>query len=1652
MKKLLMFALLLFWTVPAVAQVDTAWVRKYNGPGDWDDVATAIAVDGFGNVYVTGYSDLWYENADYATIKYYPNGDTAWVRRYNGPGNIWGDNGDAARDIAVDVSGNVYVTGTSCGIEAYCADYATIKYYPNGDTAWVRRYNGPATQSDEATAIVVDGSGNVYVTGGSEGPYPNMRYDYATIKYYPNGDTAWVRRYTGPGNSDDGAKDIAVDNSGNIYVTGYSYGSGTSCDYATIKYYPNGDTAWIRRYNGPGNSEDYAVAIDVDGSGSVYVTGYSGIYPNYDYATIKYHPNGDTVWVRRYNGPGDSMDCATAIALDSLGNVYVTGEIDYGWGNESGDYATIKYYPNGDTAWVRTYNGPADSADRPTAIAVDASGNVYVTGWSFGSGTSGDIATLKYSLDGTLVWVHTYNGPDSASDAGTAITLGTPGNIYVTGDCGHRGYYSRPDYVTIKYKELEIAPPTILDICPSRGPSINEVPMSVAGFNFDSLASIRLMRTGIPGDSLYGTDVVVLSYGTKIICRFDLAGQPVGSVWNLIVTNPNRKADTLYSAFRIVSPPELSTKDVFCVLSSNHERIQDFQANAKAWSKFNGQPLDSIIHSLSLYKSPDKVKNIDYANDDTTQVISTVINRGWLQYEVDPATGEAYETNLLQVANMTSSEFAGLNFYDPDNFLYHHYVSVKEIHQYPDSLIFVLEAIPKRAEWTYSKLELEIDYSKGLVVKSTVYSDTVNLQTVTVTEEQLIDGVWVGTKSIKTTADTSETLQTEIQLSNIQINVGIPDSIFYPTKIKEVEIEPESTYQEVEMPPLPKYVSDQWKNPNVYKPNPILFLHGFGPGKPASWEYAMQIFRDAMDHYYATNVDWYVFCPNFQVYPGPNASIDGPGGWGEATCQNIVAILDSFNRPSIPSEYRPWRVNIVAHSAGGLGARECVTEYAGYHNLVDKIITVGTPHLGSELAHAGQEFVGFELRLLRLGMSFPNPWVIKAALVGGALILSADLIFKINPAGAMEMDMEPTSLFYQDLYSRPQYENQIKYYAIAGEWEPSWAPIFGPDDWVVSVNSQLGIGEPGGYNFRQYVREIGKVWAMHISIPYKGETYVSVGHIKRFLDPKPNVVITSPHPTDELAEACTLITELHDEYLPATTWLEANMTKVGTSEPIFSDMGWLFEPDTNWRAVGANSIKSGRYETIIALSKAPPGKYRIKAKVMNPAGLKDSASVEIILGVDLTTDIRGGPARRGFNKDYGITYTNIGNAEASNVKVEAHLPTQVQYVSSSPPGNLIGNTVEWNFGSLGARAKGNVSVTVYIPPSVPLRTLLCAISHISTTDDDVDLTNNQALVTDQVVGSVDPNYKQVEPTGIGNEGYIKEGEELHYTVFFENVDTATAEAVNIIVVDTLDPNLNWNSLRFGPMSHPDKCSTSFDSVTGVITWQCDSIMLPPDTLPPTGEGWVTFSVSPQYLQHGTQIKNRASIQFDVNPWMYAPMDSSYIINTMDEYPPNSRVLPLWDTVSSIDFEVNWKGQDDSLGFGCGIKDYTIYVSNNGGPYEVWIADTSDTFATYHGQINHSYCFYSIAEDSVGNIEESPLIPDACTRTLTYIRGDVNSDGVINVTDVVYLINYLFLVPPGPAPQPLAAGDANCDGTINVTDVVYLINYLFLVPPGPPPGC
>jgi uncharacterized delta-60 repeat protein len=367
---------------------DTAWIRRYNGPGNAGDRGYALAADGTGNVYVTGESWSSETGYDYATIKYLANGDTAWVRRYNGPGN----ENDAARAIAVDDSGYVYVTGWSYGSATY-SDYATIKYHPNGDTAWVRRYHAPGNGGDWATSVAVDDSGNVYVTGQSYGGSATFD-DYATIKYHPDGDTAWLRRYDGPGSYVDAARALAVDASGTVYVTGESIGDGIEPDYLTIMYYPDGSICWVARFDGPGQMWDGAYAVAVDNSGNVCVTGGSfWSLVEADYTTIKYRPNGDSLWVRRYGGATGGGDCAYDIALDRDDNVYVTGlsssETDL-------DCATIRYDPDGNLVWVARYDGPDNDHDAAAALAVDGSGNVYVAGHSSSGETAEDYLIIKY--------------------------------------------------------------------------------------------------------------------------------------------------------------------------------------------------------------------------------------------------------------------------------------------------------------------------------------------------------------------------------------------------------------------------------------------------------------------------------------------------------------------------------------------------------------------------------------------------------------------------------------------------------------------------------------------------------------------------------------------------------------------------------------------------------------------------------------------------------------------------------------------------------------------------------------------------------------------------------------------------------------------------------------------------------------------------------------------------------------------------------------------------------------------------------------------------------------------------------------------------------------------------------------------------------
>jgi uncharacterized delta-60 repeat protein len=373
-------------TIKYTSAGDTLWVRRYNGPGDsWDD-GRVLAFDPLGNVYVTGWTHSDEHDFDYLTIKYNASGVEQWRVQYN-----WTD--DRAVDMAVDASGNVYVTGTSGG-EGTADDYATIKYNILGEQQWVARYNGPGNTQDRAAGLVIDEQGNVYVTGSS-GEGSANRSDYVTVKYNSSGVQQWVGRYT---NYWDYATAIAIDASSNVYVTGYSYAFGTYYDYVTVKYSANGVEKWARRFNGPGTSDDLPYDIEIDPSGDVIVTGDAFFESDHgsDYGTVKYSPSGVLQWVRRYDGPGIATDIAYALAIDESGNIYVTGSsrdtdlVD--------DFATVMYSASGEELSVARYGSEDEIYYVAEDIALDPSGGVYVTGYSSEVGRK-LYNTVKYGPD-----------------------------------------------------------------------------------------------------------------------------------------------------------------------------------------------------------------------------------------------------------------------------------------------------------------------------------------------------------------------------------------------------------------------------------------------------------------------------------------------------------------------------------------------------------------------------------------------------------------------------------------------------------------------------------------------------------------------------------------------------------------------------------------------------------------------------------------------------------------------------------------------------------------------------------------------------------------------------------------------------------------------------------------------------------------------------------------------------------------------------------------------------------------------------------------------------------------------------------------------------------------------------------------------------
>ncbi len=345
----------------------------YNGTGN--DSARAIVVDGEGNIIVAGYSYNGTDN-DYLTIKYDRNLDQLCSTVYDGGNN------DCAYGIAVDSNNNIFVTGYSSNTISG-NDYFTIKY--DQDLGIISSVTYKGGNSDEACGIVVDGDGNVIVTGCTDSGVGNK--DYFTIKYDNTLNTV-LSSGTYDGSSDDCAYGVAVDKENNIIVTGVS-----DNDYYTVKY--STDLAQILGsviYNG--GYVDCAQAVTVDNNNNIIVTGFSDDgATNLDYLTIKYNQNLEKLYSTVYDGGG--FDCAQGVAVDGEGNIIVTGVSRDEVSNEN--YFTVKYDQNLVVFSSATYSGTTNNRDCAYGVAVDGVGNIFVTGYTYNATTNDDYFTIKYN-------------------------------------------------------------------------------------------------------------------------------------------------------------------------------------------------------------------------------------------------------------------------------------------------------------------------------------------------------------------------------------------------------------------------------------------------------------------------------------------------------------------------------------------------------------------------------------------------------------------------------------------------------------------------------------------------------------------------------------------------------------------------------------------------------------------------------------------------------------------------------------------------------------------------------------------------------------------------------------------------------------------------------------------------------------------------------------------------------------------------------------------------------------------------------------------------------------------------------------------------------------------------------------------------------
>src|SRR5258706_10502150 len=262
------------------------WVTRYKY-NNLDSIArpNKIAIGFDGSLYISGVSTA-NNSRDVIIIKYSTVGIMQWVRRYPQINYHW----DYPHDMCIDRVGNIILTGNTTDQPFDSINCITIKFDSDGQFSWSASYNAPQNMEDEGSSLVCDLQNNIYLTGMSI--YSNSK-KYFTLKYNFSGVQQWVDICNGFPHTDFHVSKIALDSIGNIIVTFPAYDSvNTYIDFVTVKYNSNGNRLWFTKYIT--NDGNVPSDLGVDNSGNVFVTGFDVGYVgtgNGDMITVKYNQN-----------------------------------------------------------------------------------------------------------------------------------------------------------------------------------------------------------------------------------------------------------------------------------------------------------------------------------------------------------------------------------------------------------------------------------------------------------------------------------------------------------------------------------------------------------------------------------------------------------------------------------------------------------------------------------------------------------------------------------------------------------------------------------------------------------------------------------------------------------------------------------------------------------------------------------------------------------------------------------------------------------------------------------------------------------------------------------------------------------------------------------------------------------------------------------------------------------------------------------------------------------------------------------------------------------------------------------------------------------------------------------------------------------------